>query len=236
MTLISVVLPEPLGPTRPKISPSRTSRSTPASACRPPKRLVTARTSRMVRSPIGCAVAGTTGTTSALCLGGRGPALLHPVLDRGNDAVGQPQDGDDQDQADDGAADHRLAAADEGIEQGGDDGGADRRAEPVARAAEHAHQHDIERHRELERAGDREEADIHRMDAAHRAGDAGREREGQRACSGRSARPWPRPRPRRRGWRTGPCRAANGRPSRRSPGSARRGRSPGCRSCRSESA
>src|SRR2546423_732713 len=41
---ISVVLPAPLGPSRPKNSPSSTSRSTPASASTEPKRRATPRT------------------------------------------------------------------------------------------------------------------------------------------------------------------------------------------------
>src|SRR5258705_10995033 len=40
MQLKSVVLPEPLGPMRPRISPSRTSKDTPFSAVKPPKCLV----------------------------------------------------------------------------------------------------------------------------------------------------------------------------------------------------
>src|SRR5205814_4936970 len=38
---ISVVLPAPLGPSKPKNSPSSTTRSTPASACTAPKRRAT---------------------------------------------------------------------------------------------------------------------------------------------------------------------------------------------------
>src|SRR6476619_8553468 len=38
---ISVVLPAPFGPSRPKNSPCRTTRSTPASACTAPKRRAT---------------------------------------------------------------------------------------------------------------------------------------------------------------------------------------------------
>src|SRR6185503_8536542 len=40
MQLKSVVLPEPLGPMRPRISPSRTSKDTAFSAVKPPNRLV----------------------------------------------------------------------------------------------------------------------------------------------------------------------------------------------------
>src|SRR6185437_4718928 len=39
MTLMQVVLPEPLGPTRPRISPSRKVRLSPSRARKPPKRL-----------------------------------------------------------------------------------------------------------------------------------------------------------------------------------------------------
>src|SRR5436309_7202563 len=41
MQLKAVVLPAPLGPMRPTISNSPTSRVTPDSACRPPKRMAT---------------------------------------------------------------------------------------------------------------------------------------------------------------------------------------------------
>src|SRR5436309_10533946 len=41
MQLNRVVLPEPFGPISPTISPSRTAKSTPSTATRPPKRLVT---------------------------------------------------------------------------------------------------------------------------------------------------------------------------------------------------
>src|SRR5438552_10442557 len=46
MQLTSVLLPEPFGPMRPTRSPGRTRKSTPSSAVKPPKRLVTPRTSR----------------------------------------------------------------------------------------------------------------------------------------------------------------------------------------------
>src|SRR6266851_10460182 len=42
---ISVVLPAPFGPSKPKNSPSRTVKSTPASACTSPKRRATSATS-----------------------------------------------------------------------------------------------------------------------------------------------------------------------------------------------
>src|SRR5690349_10393279 len=48
MQLTSVLLPEPLGPIRPTRSPCRTVKSTPSSAVKPPKRLVTPDTSRSV--------------------------------------------------------------------------------------------------------------------------------------------------------------------------------------------
>src|ERR1700761_1478684 len=47
MTLIAVVLPEPLGPTSPKISPGTTWKLRPSSAWKPPKRLTSFATLRM---------------------------------------------------------------------------------------------------------------------------------------------------------------------------------------------
>src|SRR5690348_12170142 len=47
MTLIAVVLPEPLGPTRPKISPGTTWKLRPSSAWKPPKRFTSPETLRM---------------------------------------------------------------------------------------------------------------------------------------------------------------------------------------------
>src|SRR6516225_10119549 len=47
MTLIAVVLPEPLGPTRPKISPGTTWKLKPSSAWKPPKRFTSLVTLRM---------------------------------------------------------------------------------------------------------------------------------------------------------------------------------------------
>src|SRR2546428_3885585 len=44
MQLTSVVLPDPFGPIRPRISPAARVRSTPASAATPPNRLTTPRT------------------------------------------------------------------------------------------------------------------------------------------------------------------------------------------------
>src|ERR1700758_1704890 len=47
MTLIAVVLPEPLGPTSPRISPGTTWKFRPSSAWKPPKRLTSFVTSRI---------------------------------------------------------------------------------------------------------------------------------------------------------------------------------------------
>ncbi|SKU86687.1 Uncharacterised protein [Mycobacteroides abscessus subsp. abscessus] len=57
MTLKQVVLPAPLGPTRPRISPRRMSKLTPSSACRPPNLSV-----RSLTSSRTSASAGSTGT------------------------------------------------------------------------------------------------------------------------------------------------------------------------------
>src|ERR1700741_396583 len=47
MTLIAVVLPEPLGPTRPRISPGATWKLKPSSARKPPKRFTSFATLRI---------------------------------------------------------------------------------------------------------------------------------------------------------------------------------------------
>src|SRR6185437_7315808 len=47
ITLIAVVLPEPFGPTSPKISPGTTWKLRPSSAWKPPKRFITLETVRM---------------------------------------------------------------------------------------------------------------------------------------------------------------------------------------------
>ena len=60
MQLTSVVLPEPFGPIRPSRSPGCTSRSTPSSATKPPKRLLSPLTSSSERpSVIASAGSGT---------------------------------------------------------------------------------------------------------------------------------------------------------------------------------
>ena len=77
----------------------------------------------------------------------------------------------DQHERDHRAPEDRLLAAGEGVERGGDDRGADRGTQPVARAAEHAHEHDVERHGDRERLAHRDVAHVHRVDAAGHAGD-----------------------------------------------------------------
>src|SRR5581483_3142037 len=47
MTLMAVVLPDPLGPTSPKISPAETWKLKPSSAKKPPKRFTSLETPRM---------------------------------------------------------------------------------------------------------------------------------------------------------------------------------------------
>ncbi len=64
MTLSSVVLPEPLGPISPRISPARTSMSTPASAATPSNRFVTPSPCRTV---IVAVVSDGAGSAPALC-------------------------------------------------------------------------------------------------------------------------------------------------------------------------
>src|SRR5215831_15240617 len=53
MRLMVVVLPDPLGPMRPRTSPASTLRARSSTATRPPNRLVSARVSRRLRGPPG---------------------------------------------------------------------------------------------------------------------------------------------------------------------------------------
>ena len=48
---MSVDLPAPLGPSSPKISPSRTSKEIPSTAVKSPKRFVSSRTSMALTTP-----------------------------------------------------------------------------------------------------------------------------------------------------------------------------------------
>ena len=79
----------------------------------------------------------------------------------------------------DGLAGDRLVGGRRRVEQDRDHGGADRRAAPEASAAEHAHQHDRQRHRDVERAVRGDVRHEQRLDAARntreRAGDAERD-------------------------------------------------------------
>ncbi len=79
-------------------------------------------------------------------------------------------------------ADHRLAGdrvvrGGEAVEQRGDRDRADRRPGPVPRAAEHAHQHDGQRHRDREDLAGRDVREEQRLDAARDARERARDRE-----------------------------------------------------------
>ena len=138
-----------------------------------------------------------------------------PAQQAGHDAIRQQQNDKDEPQRDPAARQRGLGPAGKAVERDGDDDRAERRPQPMARAAEDAHHHRIHDHRDLEGLADGYIADIDRIDAADRAGDARGQREARRACSGRSARPSPRRRLRRRGSRRGRAPCASDRPTRR---------------------
>src|SRR5215510_3764074 len=115
--LSSVVLPEPLGPMMPTISPRRTAKETAATATRPAKRLLSARTSSATAGP--------------------------PRAESAHDAARHHEDREDEDGAvEDGA---ELRAQVDGMRQPGEDEGAHDGAEERALAAQEHHSQDLHR-------------------------------------------------------------------------------------------
>ena len=82
------------------------------------------------------------------------------------DAVGHEQDRRDQDRADHRLAGDGVVGGGEAVEQRRDRDRADRRPGPVARAAEHAHQHHRQRHGDREHLAGRHVREEQRVDAA----------------------------------------------------------------------
>jgi hypothetical protein len=93
------------------------------------------------------------------------------------DAVGHEQHRPNEDRADDRLARDRLVGGGRRVEQDRDRRRADRGARPVARAAEHAHQHDRQRHRDVERRRRRDVLHEQRLDAAREPRERAREPE-----------------------------------------------------------
>ena len=126
--LITVVLPEPLGPIRPSTSFSRTSKLSASTATRPPKRLVTACSSsdRCLRH--GCRAAR-----------GRLERRLDAADHAVRNQVHDEQEGDAEQQ-------HRLRreARRDHLPQDGERDHADQRPPQPVRAAEQRHDHDLE--------------------------------------------------------------------------------------------
>src|SRR5437773_930381 len=110
-------------------------------------------------------------------VGGAPPLAARAPEDGGHQALGQQKDYQDEDEGDHRAAEDGLLAAGERVERGRDEGRAHRGAQPVARAAEDGHQHDVERHGDREGVGNGEVAHVHGVDAAGDAGDPRRQRE-----------------------------------------------------------
>src|SRR5262249_52959200 len=115
--LSSVVLPEPLGPMMPRISPGRTVKETAATATRPAKRLLRARTSSATTGP--------------------------PRAEGAHDAPRHHQDGKDENGAVEDGAD--LRAQVDGMRQPGEDEGADDGAEQGTLTAQEHHGQDLHR-------------------------------------------------------------------------------------------
>src|SRR5262249_50449441 len=134
MQLMSVVLPEPLGPMRPKRSPCPTRRLTPPSAWKPPKRLVTSCTSRSVSALMR--------STDASC---PAPTRARQPLDEPNDAFGRQDHERHENQPHEeevegrGDRDHRDLLG--RSEQHGTDNGPD----PGGAAADHRHREAVHR-------------------------------------------------------------------------------------------
>src|SRR5437868_10014580 len=116
--LISVVLPEPLGPISPNRSPGLTAMLTPLSAMKPPKRLVSAVIS-----------------SSGAAIGSASPQPAHEPEDAlgGEDDEGHEHDADDE-EVQLGGDRHRRQ-----LLRGAQQHGADHRPHPARRAADHRH-------------------------------------------------------------------------------------------------
>src|SRR5262244_116404 len=77
MQLNMVVFPAPLGPIRPRIAPSETSKDTPSRATIPPNRMLTPRMeSRAFAMPVSLSTAGPPSRRSCTAIGLRGLARL----------------------------------------------------------------------------------------------------------------------------------------------------------------
>src|SRR2546430_2558768 len=133
--LMSVVLPEPFGPIRPKRSPCATSRLTSVSAAKPPKLFDSA---WMLRS--------------ALI---EGSFAREEFAVEAEDAVGCRDDEDDEQHADQQHVDLVRDGHGDDLLQRREKRGADHRAQPVRRAADHRARQRADRVVEIE--GDRSE-------------------------------------------------------------------------------
>ena len=194
-TLMNVDLPEPLGPSSPRISPARTSRSTPSSACTPSNALRQASTTSKRRSLRAAFGRRAGGARPRRC----DPTAVAPRLATAAAVPARPRhlprmplrhEQDDQISTTPTTrlAGDRVIARGERVQERGDRRRADAGPGPVPRAAEHAHQHDGQRHRDRECLADRHVRDEQRVDAAGDAGERARQRErGELEAVGRHA-------------------------------------------------
>ena len=175
-----VVLPAPLGPIRPKISPALTSKLTLSTATRPPKRRVAPATLRIGWPRSGC-------WRCVERAGGEGRGGLHarqPAQREGHDAGARPlqqqdeqhREHDDFELARGARRDHRQPVLDAVLEQG-DDGRAHDRTREVGHAADHRHQQVEDADTDVEGRGADEAAHVG-VEPARQRRQEGRDHEG----------------------------------------------------------
>src|SRR5262249_7799814 len=176
--LNSVLLPAPLGPTRPTSSPSPTVKLTWSSAVRPPNCLVMPCTSRT--AVIACPSSlGGGDRRLGEAQPARRPRLAHPgQLDQ---PTGQSQDHHQQHQRVDQAL--VVAGSEELLAQRGEQDRAGQRSPEAPQPAHHVEDHEVggEEEREHERT---HEAQIVAVDRPHEAAEEARGHEGQRLVAG----------------------------------------------------
>ena len=156
MTLKQVVLPAPLGPIRPRISPSLMSKLTSSSATTPPNRSVTSSTSRTVaggasrtqRHPRACVPSS---SAWSFLPRARAPSA-RPDRAPGREQTLRPEDGQQHQRQ---AEDQHPAVLEpaEPLGEVGDQDGAEHHAPAVARAADHDRGEEQDRQQQREASG-----------------------------------------------------------------------------------
>ena len=180
---MKVDFPEPFGPSRPRTSPSRTTRLTLRSACTPrnafARPAISSTTGESARSAgaVLCDEAPAADPLEPHRHAGRAP---HGACAQPSEyALGHEEDDEHQHEADHRLARDRIVAGGKGIHQRRDDRRADGRTRPVPRAAQDAHQHHGQRHGDRERLADGDVGHEQRVDASRHAGECARQRKGR---------------------------------------------------------